>query len=148
MSYVERNLIEGEEIRFRTGLHWIVLFSSALLTLIFFAIGIFVLLIGKSISFSLFLIGFGALIFVWGLMRRNATEMAITNKRVIVKVGLIRRSTMEVFISKIESIDVRQGILERMLDCGSIVVRGTGGAYEPFKKVRSPLEFRRHIDLA
>jgi uncharacterized membrane protein YdbT with pleckstrin-like domain len=147
MNYVERNLIQGEQIRYRTTLHWIVLFPYAVVALFPFGLGILFLLAGK-LGAGLFLAGLGVLIFGWGLLRRRATEMAITNKRVIVKAGLIRRSTIEVFLSKIESIDVRQGILDRMLNCGSIVVRGTGGAYEPFKSVRSPLEFRRHIDLS
>jgi uncharacterized membrane protein YdbT with pleckstrin-like domain len=94
---------------------------------------------------ALFIAGFGALVIALAVISRNATEMTVTNKRVIVKVGLFRKQTIELFMSKLESVRVEQGLLGRMLGYGSIVVRGTGGTAEPFKNVRSPLEFRRQV---
>ena len=63
----------------------------------------------------------------------------------VVKVGLLRKQTIELFMSKLESVRVEQGLLGRMFGYGSIVVLGTGGTAEPFKNVRSPLEFRRQV---
>ena len=117
MGYVENNLTTGETVLYRTGLHWIVLLVLGLF-------GALVLLLQRG-GIAL------------GILFRNATEM-VTNKRVIVKVGLMRKKTVELFLSKVESIGVEQGILGRMLGYGSIVVRGTGGTAEPFKMVRSP----------
>jgi uncharacterized membrane protein YdbT with pleckstrin-like domain len=71
--------------------------------------------------------------------------MAVTSKRVIMKVGLLRKRTVELFLPKVESVRVEQGLLGRMLRYGDIVVRGTGGTAEPFKNVRLPLEFRRQV---
>jgi uncharacterized membrane protein YdbT with pleckstrin-like domain len=79
------------------------------------------------------------------VVSRNATEMAVTHKRVVVKVGLLRKRTIELFLSKVESVAVEQGLLGRMLGYGSIVVRDTGGTAEPFRNVRSRLEFRREV---
>jgi uncharacterized membrane protein YdbT with pleckstrin-like domain len=92
-----------------------------------------------------FIGGFGALVIVFAVTVRNSTEMAVISKRVIVKVGLLRKKTVELLLPRIESISVEQGVLGRMLGYGSIVVRGTGGTAEPFKKVRSPLEFRHQV---
>jgi len=71
------------------------------------------------------------------------SEFIITNKRVIVKIGLIRRKSIEVLLNKVEGIQVNQGILARILGYGTITVGGTGGTKDPFKNIRSPIEFRK-----
>jgi uncharacterized membrane protein YdbT with pleckstrin-like domain len=144
VSYVERRLISGETILYRTGLHWIVLFSSGILALLFILVGIF-LLVANLLFFGLIVIALSAPIMAIAVIARNSTEMAVTNKRVIIKTGWLRRKTIEVFLSKIESIDVDQSIFARMLGYGTIIVKGTGGSKEPFDRVRSPLEFRRQV---
>ena len=73
------------------------------------------------------------------------SELLITNRRVFIKVGLISRRTIEIFISKIESIAVSQGIFGRLWDFGAVTVRGTGGSAELFKLIAHPLEFRNHV---
>jgi uncharacterized membrane protein YdbT with pleckstrin-like domain len=71
--------------------------------------------------------------------------MAVTNKRVVVKTGVLSRRTYEILLSKIESIHVEEGLLGRMLGYGSVVVRGTGGTPEPFYQIAHPLELRRQV---
>lgn len=71
------------------------------------------------------------------------SEFIITNKRVIAKIGLIRRKSIEVLLNKVEGIQVNQGILARILGYGTITVGGTGGTKDPFKNIRSPIEFRK-----
>ena len=73
----------------------------------------------------------------------TTSEFGITNKRVIVKVGFIRRNSLEVLLNKVEGIQVNQGILGRILGFGSITVSGTGGTKDPFHKIAAPLEFRK-----
>jgi uncharacterized membrane protein YdbT with pleckstrin-like domain len=145
VGYIEENLTTGEIILYRTGLHWIVLLVPALIGGPLVLLGLSVLIAGGMTSMALFIAGFGALVIALAVISRNATEMTVTNKRVIVKVGLFRKQTIELFMSKLESVRVEQGLLGRMLGYGSIVVRGTGGTAEPFKNVRSPLEFRRQV---
>jgi uncharacterized membrane protein YdbT with pleckstrin-like domain len=157
VSYVEKNLIAGERILYKTGLHWIVLVAPTLLAA-FFAIPGLMMLIGslaligdKSGSSSgLGLAGFcllliGGLLVLAGYLKRKSTEMVVTNKRILIKTGLLSRRTFELLLSKVESIGVEEGILGRMLGYGSVVVRGTGGTPEPFKTVSHPLEFRRQV---
>ena len=116
-QYVESNLIRDEHIAYETRLHWIVFFSlKALLTL-----------------------------FIAPLIARATSEFAITNKRIIIKVGLISRHTLEMNLSKVESVIVDQSIWGRILGYGSITVIGTGGTNEPFTHIANPMEFRKQF---
>jgi uncharacterized membrane protein YdbT with pleckstrin-like domain len=87
----------------------------------------------------------GAIFFGIGLVRRNATEMAVTNKRVIVKSGLADRRTIELLLQRIESIAVEEPALGRLLGYGTVIVRGTGGTPEVFPQIARPLEFREQV---
>lgn len=114
-NYVQQNLGAGEQVVYETKLHWIIFFSlKALLTL-----------------------------FIVPLIEMSTSEFAITNKRVIIKVGLISRRTLEMNLNKIESVNVNQGILGRLLGYGTIVVIGTGGTRERFANIADPLTFRK-----
>jgi len=74
-----------------------------------------------------------------------SSEFAVTNKRVLIKVGFIRRHSLELLLQKVEGIGVDQGILGRVFDYGTIIVTGTGGTKEPFKNIAAPLEFRKQV---
>jgi uncharacterized membrane protein YdbT with pleckstrin-like domain len=92
-----------------------------------------------------FCFGVGAVFFTTGLLKRNATEMAVTNKRVIVKSGLTDRRTIELLLPRIESIAVEEPALGRLLGYGTVIVRGTGGTPEVFPQIARPLEFREQV---
>ena len=74
-----------------------------------------------------------------------STEMAITNRRVVAKIGFIWRRTIEMERQKVESVSVDQSILGRVLDYGTIIVRGTGSTLEPMANIDDPLEFRNKL---
>jgi uncharacterized membrane protein YdbT with pleckstrin-like domain len=153
MSYVDKNLTAGEMVVYRTRLHWISVLWSVIFAAIFVIVGLLFAILGlsdmKSNSDSLIigmsLIVFAALLGVLAKLRRNSVEMAVTNKRVIIKAGLISKRTIELFLGKVESVAVDQGILGRVLGYGSVIVRGTGGTAEPFKYVERPEEFRHQV---
>ena len=148
MSYIDRVLQPGETIVYASKLHWIVyLWGIAILML-----GIAgVILLPRDAGRGLFLyaslavsaIGLGILIVAW--IKRVTTEIAVTNKRLIFKEGIISRRTMEMNIDKIESIDVNQSIPGRIFDYGTILVRGTGSGLEPLKRIDSPIELRNSV---
>ena len=79
------------------------------------------------------------------IIERRSSEFAVTNKRVLIKTGLIRRHSLETLLSKIESIGVAQSLLGRILGFGTIVISGTGGSKEPFHRIADPLMFRRRV---
>lgn len=136
-SYIETNLMNGENIVYREKLHWVVFLWPVIwviIAIIYFSfgspIGLLFLLIGLFSGLSSYI-------------NYNTSEFGITNKRVIVKVGFIRRNSLEVLINKVEGIQVSQGMLGRILGYGSITISGTGGTKDPFHNIDAPLEFRK-----
>jgi uncharacterized membrane protein YdbT with pleckstrin-like domain len=140
MSYIEQNLMTGENILYRGRLHWVVFLWPA----IWFVIAIIFFASGVAAAGGLFLLG-AVVTGIVSFVTYTTSEFGITNKRVIVKVGFIRRNSLEVLLTKVEGIQVNQGILGRILDFGSIAVTGTGGTRDPFHNIDAPLEFRRKV---
>jgi uncharacterized membrane protein YdbT with pleckstrin-like domain len=140
MSYVDNSLIPDEQVAFRTRLHVIIFLPPILL------LGISIVLFAYGIPLG----GEAVLVvaILWGLAKYvdyASSEFAVTNKRVIIKVGILRRRTVEMLNTKVEAIAVNQGLIGRILGYGNIVVTGTGGTNEPFNGISSPLEFRRAV---
>jgi len=78
-------------------------------------------------------------------IRRWTTELAVTNRRIVFKSGLFRRHTMEMNMSKVESVDVDQSVMGRILDYGTVTIRGTGGGIEPMRNIANPIAFRNRV---
>jgi len=146
MKYVERSLTEGEQIVYTTRRHWVVLIGPGVLAGILALAGI-ALLFEKDFMWigGVILLAIAAGIFISGLLHRYGFEFAVTNKRVIYCKGLVSISTDELFLDKIESVLVTQGLLGRWWGYGSVSVRGTGGSWEPFTEIADPLLLRRRI---
>jgi uncharacterized membrane protein YdbT with pleckstrin-like domain len=154
MRYVTRVLQPGERIVHDAALHWII-FTRAIVAgivcLIFVVAAIYVA--GSQTQYLSLALWIVAAIFallalsaaVRAFIRRATTEFAITDHRVIYKTGLLGRHTLEMNCAKIESVDVDQSILGRLLGYGTVVVRGTGGSLEPIRHIADPLTFRSHI---
>ena len=114
-SYVDTSLIRDENVVYEAKNHWIIFISlKSFLTL-----------------------------FISPLIENWTSEYAITNKRVIIKIGLISRKTLEMNLSKIESVNVEQSIFGRILGYGAITIIGTGGTRETFSDLANPIQFRR-----
>jgi uncharacterized membrane protein YdbT with pleckstrin-like domain len=164
LSYVEKNLVAGETLLYQTRHHWIVLLGPALLSLLLGVSGLG--LLGESIAsmagksqasgstgihagglgiIGLILLVAAAGTLAYGIAKRNATEMAVTNKRVLIKTGLASRRTLDVMLSRVESIGVEETVIGRLLSYGTVVVRGTGGTPEAFVMIDHPQEFRRAV---
>ena len=92
------------------------------------------------------LILWGLFVLVKPIIIKETTELVITNRRIIAKVGLVSRHTIEINLSKVESISVSQSILGRLLNYGDWEIVGTGGTREPILFISEPLMFRRKYD--
>ena len=157
MSYVEKHLIPGETVQYQTNLHWIVMLGHAGLAAFYLLAGIALLVFSfstwhnaESHSTALIWLGLASLVVAGvflgiGVVKRNATEMSLTNKRVIVKTGLATRRTIELLLSRIESVVVEESAMGRVLGYGTVIIRGTGGTPELFEKIAHPLEFREQV---
>ena len=125
-SYVDNNLMSGETVLYRAKVSvWSLLFLLIL--------GVLLLLV----------YGLGLVFFLWAFVIYKTTEFAVTDKRIITKTGLISRNTIEMFLDKVESLNVEQGILGRILNYGTVTVRGTGSTHEPVKNISAPLALRK-----
>jgi hypothetical protein len=87
----------------------------------------------------------GLLLAIGPAIRYTSSEFAVTNKRVLSKLGFIERESDETLLSKVEAIAVDQGILARVLGFGTVTITGTGGTEESFPRISQPLELRRQI---
>ena len=143
MSYVEKHLMPGEQIEYRVNLHWLVFILPILLLIA--AIWLYSLG-GNFAKFLALILIVGVLVTgLIAVIERRTSEFAVTNKRVLIKTGLIRRRSLETLLSKIESIGVAQTLVGRILGFGTIVISGTGGSKEPFHRIADPMMFRRRV---
>jgi uncharacterized membrane protein YdbT with pleckstrin-like domain len=149
VGYVDDNLVTGETVVHRAKLHWLAYSGSAalaLLTVVFVVLGLITGEDGFLIAAGLSLL---VTLIVWLItyVRHASSEFAVTNKRVLMKEGLVRRRTFETMLSKVEGVDVEQTFWGRMLGFGTVTVTGTGGSTETYRKIADPLELRRRVQM-
>jgi uncharacterized membrane protein YdbT with pleckstrin-like domain len=161
MSYVNDNLMPNEKVLFSARIHPAI-FLPAIGSFVFTVI---VVLFGSSSMGKSLLAGSqqangsGVLLCISGVLLLYTissalqalvviltTEFAVTNRRVIAKAGFIRRHTLEMLLSKVESVAVHQDINGRVMNYGTVVVTGTGGTKESFKAIKAPLAVRQTIN--
>jgi uncharacterized membrane protein YdbT with pleckstrin-like domain len=147
MSYVDKILEPGETVLYRTTISWTV-YAQGLyvgLAALACACGAFDLSIGwlYPVAGALALIALVVLGFAH--VRRASTEIAVTDKRIIFKRGLIRRHTVEMNMQKVESVDVDQTLLGRLFNYGDVTVRGVGSTFERLDFIDAPLRLRTTV---
>ena len=129
MSYIENSLSEGEKVVKLFRLHW-----TARLWLV-----LWIVLILPTFGIALVLA-----IYEW--LRLRTLEYGVTNKRVILKKGIIGRYTEEMKIGSIETVEIDQGVLGRILDYGDVKVTGRGISDVVFRRMDDPMAVKRHIE--
>ena len=160
MAYYTKVLQPDEKVRFVGRLHWSI-YAKAWVWFLLGAIAGAVawrlradalaagetppvygaaLAVAALILFAVWLVGMLA---AWG--RRVTTEIVITDRRILFKEGFLRRRTVEMNISKVETVDVVQSLWGRVLNYGTVIIRGVGSSYEPLSRVASPLALRTAI---
>ena len=87
--------------------------------------------------------GLGLIFLVIAYIRYKTTELAFTNKRVIAKFGFISRHTVEINLSKVESIQVNQNVWGRIFNYGTLILSGAGTPQAPIPGISNPIQFRR-----
>jgi uncharacterized membrane protein YdbT with pleckstrin-like domain len=169
MSYIQDNLMPNEKILFSARTSPAIFIQpifAFVMTVAMFLVGIFmasqptqsnpqVIDIGATLrstmSCFIFLFSFAffiasVILGVQNMITILTTEFAVTDRRVIAKTGFVRRHTLEIFLSKIESVAVRQTWLGRLLDVGTVTVTGTGGTRESFPAIANPIGVRKKIN--
>jgi uncharacterized membrane protein YdbT with pleckstrin-like domain len=143
-SYVNQHLDPGETVVYQASLHWIVYLGAVIML----GVGVVFALPGRLpggsyAGLAILAVGFIGLLAAW--IRQVSSEFAVTDRRVIIKTGFVSRRTIELNMSKVESIQVDQNIIGRLLNYGTITVIGTGGTKEPFQMIDDPLAFRHAV---
>lgn len=153
-SYIEDTLMSGERVIYRCKPHWIIFAPTVGWLLVLLAAFIYgpsfdsssVSLLAKLYQLFIY-VALGATIVtgVLAYITNISSEFGVTNKRVLIKVGFIRRISLEIFLRKIESIYVQQSIPGRLFSYGTLVISGTGGIRDSFRNIPYPLKFRKQV---
>jgi uncharacterized membrane protein YdbT with pleckstrin-like domain len=148
MAYVDSILQPGETVRAVGKLHWIAyaraaVFAGIALLLAFLISGVPGMPGGYAFVAVAWLVAVGEVLRTW--IKSLTTEIAITDRRVIYKRGLISRHTAEMNMNEVETVNVQQTVLGRILGFGTIQVRGTGEGIAPLPGIASPLRLRNAI---
>ena len=158
MGYIEDNLLDNEELKYKTKNHWITFFEAVLL----FGLGSLVQSLSSMgeetkiigpvsgatlmVSIGYILQYFSIFVFLFALYRYVTSEYGVTNQRVIVKQGFFFRDIYEILLNKVESFNVKQHLIGRILGYGNILVYGTGGAdAQVFKTVAKPFAMKSKV---
>lgn len=148
-SYTAATLQPNERPLHHTTIHWMALMPSiigaGLALLVIVPIALFASWKDFYWAWLLVLIPIGILGSAAVTVRTS--DLIITDRRVLIKVGFIQRHTFEMFISKIESVAVFQSMLGRLFNYGTVEIRSTGGSAESFATIAAPLPFRDAIQL-
>jgi len=149
--YIDQILQPGEKVLYSTNAHWIFylpailawIVAAVLLVLSRATITEGIILLCLSASAVVALAALYWTVKAW--FHRWTTETDVTNLRVVHKTGFIKRRTFEISLDKVESVDVNQSILVRILNYGDVTILGVGEGRETIATIASPLSFRNFI---
>ena len=149
--YIDDILQPGEKVLYSTNAHWI-FYVPAIAAWI---VAILLFLLSRQTTTEgivLLCLAASAVVAIvalyWTLkawFHRWTTETDVTNLRVVHKTGFIKRRTFEMSLDKVESVDVNQSILGRILNYGDVTILGVGEGKETISTIASPLDFRNFI---
>ena len=143
MSYIQNNLQAGEEIKYKADIHWYIFAYPVILLLLsaFFSSA----QTGLFYYVSILLLLSGLFQLIKRILLKMGAEYVVTNKKVILKSGILNRDALELVLNKCEGIWINQSLMGRMLGFGSIVVT-TGGVTNKFDFITNPIKFRNEIN--
>jgi uncharacterized membrane protein YdbT with pleckstrin-like domain len=149
--YIDDILQPNEKVLYSTNAHWIFYWPAIVAWIVAIALLVLSRVFVDSTA-TLLCLAAAAVVAVIALYKmltawfhRWTTETDVTNLRVVHKTGFIKRRTFEMSLDKVESVDVNQSILGRLLNYGDVTVRGVGEGAETIRTIASPLDFRNHI---
>ena len=149
--YIDDILQPGEKVLYSTNAHWIFYLPAIAAWLVALALLVLSRMVATDTP-MLICLSLAAIVAIFALYKmstawchRWTTETDVTNLRVVHKTGFIKRRTFEMSLDKVESVDVNQSILGRLLNYGNVTVRGVGEGAETIQTIASPLDFRNHI---
>jgi uncharacterized membrane protein YdbT with pleckstrin-like domain len=149
--YIDQILQPGEKVLYSTNAHWVFYLPAIgawIVALILFVLSRMTTIDGLVLLYLVAAAVVAVVALFWtgrAWFHRWTTETDVTNMRVVHKTGFIQRRTFEMALDKVESVDVNQSIMGRILNYGNVTIMGVGEGRETIKTIASPLEFRNHI---
>lgn len=154
-NYVKRNLMNGEQILMNAQIHWAYWFQPFLRIIIELVVAGALLFFVHDDShqhlfnmIALVLIILAVVTFLYHLLKVKCMDMAITDRRLVIKQGIISVQTFELLLQKAEAIEVEQNFMGRLLGFGTITAIGSGGSVGSMKLISNPNDFRRAFQAA
>jgi uncharacterized membrane protein YdbT with pleckstrin-like domain len=145
VGYIDSSLLPGERVVARAHLHPVVYARAAAVALTGALLLVLADTIGLPAVVGAVAVAAGLLLAVSPWIEARTSEFGVTDKRVVIKTGFVRRRTLELLLRQIEAISVDQTVTGRILNYGTVSLSGTGGVKETFHAIARPLEFRRAI---
>lgn len=149
--YIDEILQPGEKVLYSTNAHW-VFYLPAVAAWFVAAMLVVLSRITTNDSVVLLCLTVAAVVALAALywtvkawFHRLTTETDVTNRRVVHKTGFIKRRTFEMALDKVESVDVNQTIMGRILNYGDVTIMGVGEGRETISTIAEPLAFRNSI---
>ncbi|MBP3213159.1 MAG: PH domain-containing protein [Prevotella sp.] len=145
MGYIEKNLMDGEQIVYEARQHWMIYWKPFLLLLIgigLFAIPTSDMALVMQICMSLVLLVVAG---IWAVNIYGGRKYILTNRRLILKRGLVRRESTDLVLRRCEGVSIAQSIMGRLLGYGTVSV-STGEVANEFRLIEHPVEFATHIN--
>jgi uncharacterized membrane protein YdbT with pleckstrin-like domain len=149
--YIDDILQPGEKVLYSTNAHWVFYWRAILAWIVALVLLVLsratttegIILLCLSASAIVALAALYWTVTAW--FHRWTTETDVTNLRVVHKTGFVRRRTFEISLDKVESVDVNQSILGRILNYGDVTILGVGEGRTTISTIASPLRFRNFI---
>lgn len=142
MSYVQRNLLDKEQVLFQTGKHWIVFFP----VVVWLCLAYLIYWSYLEDSLALIPLAFSAWFFLIALIDFFFSEYAVTNLRIFMKEGLFWRTSVETMLTSVAKSELQQSILGQILGYGLLIVFGFGGSNR-FSNIRHPELFQKQLNI-
>ena len=129
MGYIESTLSGDEKVEYKFSYHWI----KWVIPVILFIFGFMLFIIPSILGLYL-------------ILKIVFTEQGVTTKKGLKKVGIISRNTEELLLSKVETVEIKQGVLGRILGYGDVPLTGTGSSSLVFNTISNPMKVKKNIE--
>lgn len=147
MSYLQKSLAPGEAVVAVFKLHWIV-WIRFWVVIVLGIVAVGALLIAQIAWGALAAAVVAILVAGYQWLWLRGIEQAVTNRRVVRKVGIVSRSTTELRLASIETVDLHQGVWGRILGFGNVEITGRGETAMSLYRIADPIAVKRDIESA
>lgn len=142
MSYLKNKLVNSSEsVQYEALVSRWTLAPSGIYFVAAIVVSLFINKFVWPASILLFLLGF--ILLAQSLIYLATTELLVTDNRVLFKKGLLSVNTEELPPQKIETIEVKQSLIARIFNYGTLIIKGVGigsilirGVHNPYSATR------------